>query len=56
MRKVLHPLGLSSEPYRVFTDGQIRHEFERHGFRIVRRGPPDHGKDAHMRVYMEKPL
>lgn len=30
--------------------------YSRHGFRIVRRGPPDHGKDAHMRVYMEKPL
>jgi ubiquinone/menaquinone biosynthesis C-methylase UbiE len=35
IRKLLHPLGLSSEPYRVFTDGQIRHEFERHGFRIT---------------------
>ena len=30
--------------------------YSRHGFRIVRRGPPDHGKDAHTRVYMEKSL
>ena len=25
-----------------------------HGFVIVRRGPPAHGKDAHQRVYMKK--
>ena len=30
--------------------------YERHGFRIVRRGPPPHGKDAHTRVFMEKRL
>ncbi len=30
--------------------------YARHGFAIVRRGPPEHGKDAHVRVYMEKPL
>jgi len=30
--------------------------YSRHGFRIVRRGPPEHGKDAHVRVFMEKPL
>jgi GNAT superfamily N-acetyltransferase len=30
--------------------------YEKHGFVIVRRGPPDHGKDAHVRVYMEKRL
>jgi ribosomal protein S18 acetylase RimI-like enzyme len=31
--------------------------YERHGFAIVRRGLLDDGKvDAHMRVYMEKPL
>ena len=30
--------------------------YSRHGFRIVRRGPPEHGRDAHGRVYMEKPL
>jgi ribosomal protein S18 acetylase RimI-like enzyme len=30
--------------------------YSRHGFRIVRRGPPDHGKDAHVRVYMVKEL
>lgn len=34
-RKALHPFGLSSEPYRVFTDGQIRRELESHGFRIT---------------------
>lgn len=34
-RKLLHPLGLSSEPYRVFVDGQIRRELESHGFRIT---------------------
>lgn len=27
-----------------------------HGFEIVHRGPPDHGKDAHMRVHMVKAL
>lgn len=27
-----------------------------HGFAIVHRGLPDHGKDAHMRVHMVKPL
>jgi GNAT superfamily N-acetyltransferase len=30
--------------------------YSRHGFRIVRRGPPDHGKDVHVRVYMVKEL
>jgi ribosomal protein S18 acetylase RimI-like enzyme len=30
--------------------------YRRHGFRVVRRGPPEHGKDAHIRVYMEKHL
>ena len=30
--------------------------YGRHGFVIVRRGPPEHGKDAHIRVYMEKRL
>lgn len=33
-RKLLHPFGLSSEPYRVFFDGQIRKVFEAHGYRI----------------------
>ena len=28
--------------------------YERHGFEIVRRGPPDHGLDPHPRVYMAK--
>ena len=28
--------------------------YRRHGFEIVRRGPPDDGQDAHTRVYMEK--
>ncbi|MCA0246337.1 MAG: GNAT family N-acetyltransferase [Proteobacteria bacterium] len=28
--------------------------YQRHGFAIVRRGPPDHGLDAHPRVYMAK--
>ena len=27
-----------------------------HGFEIVHRGPPDHGRDAHMRVHMVKRL
>ncbi len=34
-RKLLHPFGLSSEPYRVFTDAAIGGELRRHGFRIV---------------------
>lgn len=28
--------------------------YQRHGFEIVRRGPPDHGLDPHTRVYMVK--
>jgi ubiquinone/menaquinone biosynthesis C-methylase UbiE len=34
-RKLLHPLGRSSEPYRVFSDRRIRRELETHGFRIT---------------------
>jgi SAM-dependent methyltransferase len=34
-RRALHPLGMSSEPYRVFLDSQVRTELARHGFRIV---------------------
>lgn len=30
--------------------------YSRHGFRIARRGPPEHGRDAHVRVYMVKEL
>lgn len=30
--------------------------YSRHGFNIVRHGPPDHGKDTHVRVYMTKML
>lgn len=30
--------------------------YQRHGFEIVRRGPADHGLDAHPRVFMEKTL
>jgi ribosomal protein S18 acetylase RimI-like enzyme len=30
--------------------------YQRHGFEIVRRGPPDHALDAHVRVYMGKSL
>ena len=30
--------------------------YRRHGLEIVRRGPPDHGRDAHTRVFMEKKL
>lgn len=30
--------------------------YGRHGFMIVRRGPPEHGKDTLTRVYMEKSL
>jgi ribosomal protein S18 acetylase RimI-like enzyme len=28
--------------------------YQRHGFEIVSRGPPDHGLDPHTRVYMVK--
>ncbi len=28
--------------------------YRRHGFEIVRRGPPEHGLDPHVRVYMAK--
>lgn len=30
--------------------------YGRHGFEILSRGPPDHGKDPHTRVDMVKPL
>ena len=30
--------------------------YRRNGFEIVGRGPPSHGKDSHLRVYMAKPL
>jgi len=30
--------------------------YRRHGFEIVHRGPPDHGLDSHVRVYMVKRL
>ncbi len=30
--------------------------YSRHGFSVARRGLPEHGKDAHIRVYMEKSL
>lgn len=30
--------------------------YRRHGFEEVRRGLPDHGKDAHVRVFMRKAL
>jgi ubiquinone/menaquinone biosynthesis C-methylase UbiE len=36
-RRIAHALGLPTEPYRVFTDAQIRRELSRHGFRVVRR-------------------
>ena len=35
VRKVLHPLGLASEPYRVFLGGQIRRELASPGFRVT---------------------
>lgn len=34
-RHVAHRLGARTEPYRVFSDRQIRAEFERHGFRVT---------------------
>ena len=30
--------------------------YSRHGFKIARRGPPEHGRDTHVRVYMVKEL
>ena len=30
--------------------------YDRHGFKEVRRGPPGHGRDRHIRVFMEKRL
>jgi ribosomal protein S18 acetylase RimI-like enzyme len=37
------------------AEGNVR-LYRRHGFEIVRRGPPAHGRDAHTRVFMVKPL
>jgi GNAT superfamily N-acetyltransferase len=36
--------------------GHLLRLYGRHGFEIVHRGPPDHGKDAHIRVHMVKRL
>lgn len=44
--------GLSLETAEM-AESNIR-LYRRHGFEIVRRGLPSHGKDAHMRVYMAK--
>jgi len=44
--------GMSLETAEM-AEGNIR-LYRRHGFEIVRRGPPSHGKDAHMRVFMAK--
>ena len=44
--------GLSLETAEM-AEGNIR-LYRRHGFEIVSRGLPSHGKDAHMRVYMAK--
>ena len=30
--------------------------YERHGFRVIREGPSDHGRDNLVRVYMEKEI
>ena len=30
--------------------------YARHGFEEIRRGPPTHGRDPHLRVYMQKRL
>ena len=37
------------------AQGNVR-LYRRHGFEIVRRGPPSHGMDAHTRVFMVMPL
>jgi len=37
------------------AEGNIR-LYRRHGFEIVRHGPPSHGKDVHPRVFMVKSL
>ena len=46
--------GLSLETAEM-AEGNIR-LYRRHGFEIVRRGPPSHGMDVHTRVFMVKPL
>ena len=35
-RRVAHGMGAPTEPYRVFTERQMRRELGRHGFRITR--------------------
>jgi hypothetical protein len=35
------------------AEGNIR-LYRRHGFEIVGRGPPAHGRDPHVRVHMVK--
>lgn len=44
--------GMSLETAEM-AEGNIR-LYRRHGFEVVRRGPPSHGKDAHLRVFMVK--
>ena len=46
--------GLSLETAEM-AEGNIR-LYRRHGFEIERRGPPSHGMDAHVRVFMVKLL
>jgi ribosomal protein S18 acetylase RimI-like enzyme len=46
--------GLSLETAEM-AEANIR-LYQRHGFAIVSRGPPDHGLDPHTRVYMVKSL
>ena len=45
---------LHLETAAVMTD--LLRLYDRHGFREVRRGPPEHGRDRHIRVFMEKRL
>jgi ubiquinone/menaquinone biosynthesis C-methylase UbiE len=35
VRRLLHPIGLASEPYRVFLTGQVRRQLAAHGFRVT---------------------
>jgi len=47
-------LGMSLETAEMM--GHLVRLYRRHGFEIVGRGLPAHGKDAHMRVHMAKPF
>lgn len=58
-RRVAHAMGAHTEPYRVFTERQMRRELARHGFRVTRAHrqfvlPIALHKQLHSRAFTER--